>query len=83
MPTKRTETPSVPTLRHWLEVYYSWLPQLIEEGGIHPEYGQKVAKGLKYSIRALDDSATEYRKKKREEFKSQVNEADEYFEYFQ
>lgn len=83
MARKQTTQPSAPTMMRWLKTYYTWLPDLIEGGGLYPEHGKRVAKGLKYAIKALDDSAKEYKKLKQAESRRNLNEevesTDEYF----
>jgi len=50
---------------HWLKVYLSSLPEIVDDGRLYEEQGAKVAKGLKYSIKALEDSRAQWRKEKR------------------
>lgn len=83
MPGKRSVKPSAPTILRWLKIYYSWLPELIDGGGLTREHGERVAKGLKYSIKALEESYSEYKRQKqaddREDLKKKVKSTDEYF----
>jgi hypothetical protein len=64
----------------WIQKYYAWVPELIEEGGIYPEEGRRVAKGLKYALKALDDSSSRYRSEKRKSAKDGVAATDRYFD---
>jgi hypothetical protein len=83
MPGRRTVKPSAPTILRWLKIYYSWLPELIESGGLTSEHGTRTAKGLRYSIKALEESYSEYKRQKqaddREDLKKRVKKTDKYF----
>jgi hypothetical protein len=64
-PQKRTETPSATTMLLWLRKYLVWTAEMEDAKKITPGYAARVAKGLKYSIKALDESIVEYKTQKR------------------
>ena len=70
--SRKTEDMSPPTMLRWLKVYLTEVVKMIEEDRIYREEGLKVAKGLRYSIRALEISATKYKRAR------QVAREDEY-----
>jgi len=79
MPRTRTTTPSVPTMLRWQRIYLGQMKEMIERGAIDEKYGRRVAKGLKYTIKALEESATDYRNGRRRAEKDTYEEADKYF----
>jgi hypothetical protein len=76
----QTTQPSVPTLTKWLKLYYTWIPQMIEEERIQEKWGREVAKGLKHSITALENSKKQWMREKRITAEENYNGAKQYFE---
>ena len=80
MPFKRKEDPSPPSMLRWLKAYYASLPKMVEEGRIYKEDAAKVAKGLRYTIKALEGNINSFKKEKRREAENEYAAAREYFE---
>lgn len=83
MPYKRkTEDMSLPTINRWLRIYLVEVVEKTKSGYLDEEYGRRTIKGLKYAIKALDDSLENYRresrKEKREAFNKEYEEALKY-----
>lgn len=80
MPRSRTKTPSVPTMLNWQKVYLTQMKDMVERGAIQPDRGRQVAKGLKYTIKALEGSVADYKSERRKSKEDAYKEASEYFE---
>lgn len=63
---QKTEGMSPPTIRKWLKTYLSETAKLVDQGKMGKEEGTRVAKGLKYAIKALEDSYSKYKADQRQ-----------------
>lgn len=63
MPRKRkTEDMSIPTILNWLKIYHTELVKKTQNGEIFEEPGKRSVKGLRYTIKALEDSYSQYKR---------------------
>jgi hypothetical protein len=56
----------------WLKLYLAALPKIVDEGRLYEGHAKRIAKGLKYSIAALEDSKSQWVKEQKK------NSEDEY-----
>jgi hypothetical protein len=62
--SRKTEDVAPTTILRWLKVYMVELHKMVEDGRIYEEEGKKAAKGLRYSITALEDSKKKWMKER-------------------
>jgi hypothetical protein len=65
---------------NWQKVYLTQMKDMVERGAIQPDRGRQVAKGLKYTIKALEGSVADYKSERRKSKEDAYKEASEYFE---
>ena len=76
MPRKRkTQDMSPPTILRWLKIYLVEAVRMTKSGELYPDEGKRVVKGLRYSIKGLEDSYAHFKADQRAIDKTEYEEA--------